>query len=249
MIKGYKDAQAHFLSSLASMPAYAGLKFVLTSVQRVTNHALEEEFHASMRYFYQQGYHSAEHPIRSVYHGTRRSNIDSILRDNLSMDSKGATDSGWFGAGMYFSRHADYVMQYYTCGGFRRVEVGDKGVMLRFDILPGRMRRLDSTDVGAERTDLFDSNCTPSEFEYVMFDSRHVLPRYQIEFEVRRAEGAAFDGSHEQVGPPEVNAQQAVEDVIVPSVGPIASKSKAVPKKQPSVKAASKSSFKFSSAK
>jgi hypothetical protein len=191
--------QLHFYKSLASMPDYAGLKFALTTVHRVINHTLAEQFHASNRYFYNHGYHS-DHPIRHVYHGTKRENIDSILRENLSMDSQGATDDGWFGAGMYFSRHADYVMQYFTCGAFRRVRVGDKGIMLRFDILPGRMKRLIEAEVGAEREDYFDSNCTPSEFEYVMFDSRHVLPRYQIEFEVLAAEGAGFDGSHEQVG-------------------------------------------------
>ncbi|MDO9334221.1 MAG: hypothetical protein Q7T57_06850 [Dehalococcoidales bacterium] len=53
---------------------------------------------------------------------------------------------------------------------------------------------------GAKRTLEFDSHCSPNEFEYVMFDSRHILPRYVISFEAIKAPGSKFDGSAEQMG-------------------------------------------------
>ncbi|MDO9334220.1 MAG: hypothetical protein Q7T57_06845 [Dehalococcoidales bacterium] len=104
------------------MTAYVGLKFRIISIERIVNTRLEEQFFTAFRYFHQKGYHS-DHPIRAVYHGTHQTNISLIVKDNLSMDKKGQLDSGWFGAGMYFSRHADYVMQYHTTGSFKR-EVG-----------------------------------------------------------------------------------------------------------------------------
>jgi hypothetical protein len=52
------------------------------------------------------------------------------------------------------------------------------------------------------RTPLFDSHISPSGFEYVMFDSRHVhiLPRYVLTINVVKTVGPSFVGSKEQKG-------------------------------------------------
>ena len=160
---------------------------------------LEEQFHESFKYFHRMNYNS-DRAIRTVYHGTHPDNIAAIIQNNLSMEKKGQLDSGWFGAGMYFSQYADYCMQYHTTGKFERVKAGDSGKLLQFDILPGRMHQLEEVKMGGEREMNFDSHCSPNEFEYVMFDPRHVLPRYVISFEVMLGAGAKFNGSIEQTG-------------------------------------------------
>jgi hypothetical protein len=187
----------HFYSSLAHMPDYAKLKFHITGVEKVHNKALEDTFYASMRHFHQQRYPYA---TEIVYHSTKPANIPAIIKENLRMDKAGQLDSGWFGKGLYFSKHADYVMQYFSTGAFRRVKVGDKGKILRFDILPGRMNQLKSVTTGIERKDGCDSHVSPNNFEYVMFDARHILLQYVLSFEVLAAPGAIFDGSAEQMG-------------------------------------------------
>jgi hypothetical protein len=190
----------HFHSSLAHMPAYSGLKFIITRVEKVHNTELETQFYASLEFFHKQGYNQ-DHAIHRLYHGTLPTNIPDILRNNLSMTKKGQLDPGWFGAGLYFSQHADYVMQYKTTGSFRRVVAGDQGTLLQFDTLPGRVRTLAKLEMAGQRLDYTDSNVTPNGYEHVLFDNRHVLPRYVIHFEVRSGSGAKFDGSLEQMGP------------------------------------------------
>lgn len=182
------------------MPAYAHLAFDITQIHRVENAKLRSQFHQTTIDMYEKGQHSKSEPVRTVYHGTRPRNIDSIVRENLSMEKKGQTDSGWFGAGMYFSRYADYCMQYYTTGQWKRVEAGDRGRLLQFDIMPGRQYQVDHARMMIARRDGFDSHVSPTGFEYVMFDARHIRPRYVIDFEVRQAPGAAFTGAPEQTG-------------------------------------------------
>lgn len=195
----FHEVVRKFHVSLAHMPAYNGLKFNVTSVEKCHNVELENEFHGSYRYFYEQRY-LGDKPIQTVYHGTRPENIPLILKNNFDVDKKGKTDDGWFGAGIYFSQHADYVMMYYTTGSFNLVQVGDKGKLLQVDILPGRIKRLDQAHLGAARTINYDSHVTPNGFEYVMFNKRHILPRYVISFDVVAAAGTTFKGSVEQLG-------------------------------------------------
>lgn len=196
----YLRVSNHFHASRGGMPAYARLTFRITQIHRVENARLTSQFHQSMIDMYERGYHSTKEPIRTVYHGTRPENIDSIVRENLAMDKKGQTDSGCFGAGMYFSRYADYCMQYHTTGQWKRVEAGDRGRLLQFDILPGRQYEVDHARMVIARRDGFDSHVSPNEFEYVLFDARHILPRYVIDFEVGEAPGAAFTGTPEETG-------------------------------------------------
>jgi len=120
------------------------------------------------------------------------------------MEKKGQLDNGWFGAGLYFSRHADYVMAYKTTSDkLNDIQADQSGQLLQFDILPGRIYQTTSEEnfKGAPRQVGYDSHVPPNGFEYVMFDSRHVLPRYVISFKVEEAAGASFDGSVEQKGP------------------------------------------------
>ena len=88
-----------------------------------------------------------------------------------------------------------------TSDKFNDVQAGQSGKLLQFDILPGRMYQMADVKNGAPREEGFDSHVSPKGFEYVMFDSRHVRPRYVISFDVTQAAGAKFEGSPEQLGP------------------------------------------------
>ena len=152
--------------------------------------------------------------MHAVYHDTRPGTIPAIVRDNLQLSHAGETDSGWFGAGLYFSKHADYCMQYYSTGAFQRVKAGDTGKLLRFDILPGRMHQMQSVKTGCARKEGFDSHVSPNQFEYVMFDSRHILPTHVLSFEVLQAPGASFNGSAEQMGGDEEDEDEEENEVL-----------------------------------
>jgi hypothetical protein len=180
------------------MKSYAGLSFKVTAVESVRNKVLREQFGRSMSYFYTQDYPSA---VKSVYHGTHPKNIDSILQSNLKRDTSVQLDPGWFGAGFYFSQYADYTMLYRTTGQFRPVCAGDNIKLLRFDILPGRSEKLGGVALGADRKLFTDSHISPLEFEYVMFDARHINPTHVIHVAVTKAPGLSFEGSPEHVGP------------------------------------------------
>jgi hypothetical protein len=199
------------------MPIYNGLTFEIASIERVDNRALADQFHASHRYFYEKHYHASE-PIRTVYHGTLAANIPSIVQNNLDMKNQGQKDSGWFGGGLYFSKYADYCLMY-ASPNLKPPTAGKTCKLIQFDILPGRIHQLTNMKVGEPRTPLFDSHVSPNGFEYVMFDSRHILPRYVLTIDVVTAAGPAFPGSIEETGE---EMESSAEDEEPPSDLPAA---------------------------
>jgi hypothetical protein len=72
--------------------------------------------------------------------------------------------------------------------------------LIQFDVLPDRIHQLNDLKVGQPRTQGCDSHVSPNGFEYVMFDSRHILPRYVLTINVVKAVGPAFVGSVENIG-------------------------------------------------
>jgi hypothetical protein len=134
-----------------------------------------------------------------MYHGTDERNIPSILQKNLLMTKKGDRDPGWFGAGLYFSKHADYVFAY--SNGVAPVQPGHKGKILLFKTLPGRQNSCTSLTMGHERAEETDSSVSPNGYEHVMFDARHVLPTHVSSFSAEIAPGSKYDASVERLGP------------------------------------------------
>lgn len=181
----------------------AHLDLRVTAVEEVVNERLTSQFYQALRHLQEMGFNPPDRSaILTVYHGTHQSNIPAIVDNNLSIEKKGQLDSGWLGAGLYFSQHADNVMAYMTTSNkFNDVKAGQSGKLLQFDILPGRMNRLANVKEGVSRELFYDSHVTPNGFEYVLFDARHVRPRYVISFNVEAAAGASFEGSVEQNGP------------------------------------------------
>ena len=188
--------KALFHESFAHMPAYTGVKFTVTQIEKVHNARLLEQFHRSMKHFYLNNFGCE---IVRVFHGTPPYNIPSILQENLSMKDRGDRDSGWFGAGVYLSQHADYILAYCNdlVAPFRP---GQSGQILVFDTLPGRKYICDGIKNGQARMADFDCHISPEGYEQVMFDERHILPTHVISFSAQVAPGAKYDFSIERHG-------------------------------------------------
>jgi hypothetical protein len=183
--------QAAFFESLAGMPDYLTMKFVITGVHKINNPKLLKQYETAKAARKQQKGNIAE---KTVYHGTRTSNIPVIAQNNLSMSKKGQLDPGWFGAGLYFSPHADYCMMYHTTGKFGPVKIGDRGRLMVFQVMPGRINQLQTLDLGQPKHAQFDSNLSKNGFELVLFDEQFVLPSHIIDFEAKHAPGQKFTG-------------------------------------------------------
>jgi hypothetical protein len=178
------------------MPPYVGVKFTVNLIEKVQNARLKEQFCRSWQHFADRNYPTE---VVRMYHGTDVRNIPSILQNNLLMTKTGDRDPGWFGAGLYFSTHADYVFMY--SNNLAPVKPGHKGKILVFNTLPGRKNSCTNLRMGHERTDETDSSVSPNGYEHVMFDSRHVLPTHVISFSAEVAPGAKYDASVERLGP------------------------------------------------
>jgi hypothetical protein len=194
----YVRVSHSFQASLAQMPAYKDLRFELTRIEKVNNEALSSAFYGRLK-----ALHDAHHStaVLEVYHGTHPRNVASILANNLQMRKSGQKDDGWFGAGLYFSKHADYTLIYNTTGEFRPVKEGDVGCVLQCSILPGASSSIAKLMDGAPCQPGFDSHVFPNGFEHVVFSSDQILPRYVLFYEVVKAPGRRFDGSIEEMGP------------------------------------------------
>jgi len=181
------------------MSSFAGLKFTPTRIQRVHNPPLADAFNAARM---QLQARRRPDNVEVAFHGTNPRNLPAILRSNLQLRHRGSTDSGWFGRGIYLSRHADYVLAYYTSGqdSVAPVKAGDEGQLLMFDVLPGLPYRLRGTVTGCDLKAGYDSHVSPTEFEIVLFDSSRLVPRYLIDYRVTRAAGPRFDGAAEKTG-------------------------------------------------
>jgi len=192
----FKDVKVHFMESFAKMPAHADLSFHLRAVQQVHNPKLEKLYAQAWQQRKDEGHPDGHESL--VYHGTRESNILSIVNNNLSMSKKGQLDSGWFGAGLYFSPHADYCFMY--AKQLQPLLMGTCFKILQFAILPGRINQLSGLQHGQPKHPNFDSNRSTNGYEFILFDSKYCLPKHVLEVEVKAAPGAKFNGSHEQKG-------------------------------------------------
>lgn len=185
------------------MPDYHTLKFDVTAVHKIHSPNLAAVYEKAKKLRAEQATAKgcADLGVEwTVYHGTHPDNITHIALHNLSMSHKGKLDPGWFGAGLYFSQHADYTLMYSTVGEFRPVKAGDRGRLFRFQVMPGRIKQLQSLALGQPQTAGFDSHLTPTQYELVLFDNRVVLPTHVIDFIVSPAAGAKFTQSVEKNG-------------------------------------------------
>jgi len=111
------------------------------------------------------------------FHGTSEGNIPNIVRSGLLVPGAGnkighATDTGWYGKGIYLSPNPALSLGYCRGGG----------KLLVCAVLMGK--RFQCADVihGAACKPGYDSHVSPDFQEYVLFSAAQVLPIFVINF-------------------------------------------------------------------
>jgi hypothetical protein len=122
-----------------------------------------------------------------AYHGTAEANIEKIKRTGLLVPGKDygpgigiighATDTGFWGKGIYLSPNAGLSIGYCRGGS----------VLLINAVLMGRVFKCTTLIHGQPKRDGFDSHQDPSGNEWILFDERQVLPCYAVKIAPKRA--------------------------------------------------------------
>lgn len=144
-----------------------------------------------------------EHPREPflAFHGTKESNFDKILYNNFDTTLK-SLDKGWFGNGAYFTTSMIYAQHYINFrglspnSGFQLPQKGRTVNIIAAMLKPGKTFRVvdmskmgkpceagyDSHSVSVKPTDDFTPTADNDGVvdEWVIFDSRRILPRYII---------------------------------------------------------------------
>jgi aprataxin and PNK-like factor len=114
-----------------------------------------------------------------AYHGTAETNINSILEKGLLVPGKGdgktvqhATDSGWWGGGIYLSPDSSLSIGY--CRGGKKLLICSVIMGRRFNVT----ERMD----GADLKENYDSHVACNGTEWVLFEPSQVLPCYLVSF-------------------------------------------------------------------
>lgn len=95
----------------------------------------------------------------------------------LSPGEKGfehATDTGWYGKGVYFSEFPEYCMGY--------IQGAEK--LLLCQVLPGKVFHCKKLIHGAPLSKGCDSHTSPDKKELVIFNAHHILPCYVVHYKM-----------------------------------------------------------------
>eukprot|EP01091_Cochliopodium_minus_P002763 TRINITY_DN12618_c0_g1_i1.p1 TRINITY_DN12618_c0_g1~~TRINITY_DN12618_c0_g1_i1.p1 ORF type:complete len:735 (-),score=221.33 TRINITY_DN12618_c0_g1_i1:60-2231(-) len=120
-----------------------------------------------------------------VYHGTSSTNITSILKNGLLVPGKNyiidgkplcighATDTGWYGKGIYTSPNAGVSLGYCRSGG----------MLLICSIIMGKKYQCPGCITGQPLKEGYDSHTDPQgNAEWIVFHEAQILPCYLVEF-------------------------------------------------------------------
>ena len=145
-------------------------------VKNVVKKDLAQAFEMQWMSFLQSyGDKSIDAKPKLAFHGTRAEKIGSITDKGLlvpgTLGVTHATDSGWYGKGIYLSPNPDISMGY-TQGG----------KMLVCAVLMGKIFKCPARCDGSPCKPGYDSHESPCGGEYVLFKAAQVLPCYVIEF-------------------------------------------------------------------
>jgi hypothetical protein len=130
---------------------------------------------------YDKKYGVGKHHQLLAFHGTKQEHIDSIIKTGFKLNKVGSvTDSGYYGAGIYFSELAATSLAYAKCKK-----------LLLCKVLPGLSLKLTAAQLmnGAPCKAGYDSHgvdacaCCESFAELVIFDEAAMLPTYVIHYQ------------------------------------------------------------------
>jgi hypothetical protein len=168
----YRMAESQFLR-MAERAGRAS-KTTITQIEYYVDTKLERAFEAKKRE-YDRAYGAAKHQTRLAFHGTKSASIDSIMSGGFRLDKVGsATDSGWYGAGIYFSEQTAYSQAYDRAGGR----------LILCQLLLGKPCALTSAQrcdgVGCKPG--YTSHVVNDGAEVVIFDMAAILPTYIVHY-------------------------------------------------------------------
>ncbi|KAK7481278.1 hypothetical protein BaRGS_00027538 [Batillaria attramentaria] len=180
--RDYKEgsaAQIHF--RLAESQFYrlltggASATFRVSKVEYVVTPFLVKRFKAAREKLKKERGEEMSYPVLA-FHGTNESNITPICETGFKVPGESGfhhkTDTGWYGAGVYFSEYPSYSMGY----------IAGSTKLLLCQVLPGKVFHCTKLIHGAKLTKGYDSHMSPCKKELVVFNSHHILPCYVVHY-------------------------------------------------------------------
>ena len=148
-----------------------GMAASISSVEYHFHPELEAAWHAKKREYDERfGVHG--HTVLFAFHGTRSTNVKSILSGGFKLSKVGSTtDAGYYGAGIYFSEHLGTSIGY---------NAGNHG-MLICKLLVGKPYLCSNVQHGRGLQRGFTSHVADaSGSEVIIFDEAAMLPVYVV---------------------------------------------------------------------
>lgn len=175
--KGGSAAQMHF--RLAESQFYRLVdttdKYRVTKVEYVVNPVLIRRFQKARQKLKNSRGEEMSYPVLA-FHGTKEENIHSICNTGFRVPGEAnfehATDTGYYGRGVYFSEYPSYSMTFIR-GASR---------LLLCQVLPGKVYRCTRLIHGEPLEMGHDSHTSPDGKELVIFNSHHILPCYVVHY-------------------------------------------------------------------
>jgi hypothetical protein len=155
------------------------IKYHGCKIQRIIKPDLRKRFEALLsEYKSKYGNHSPFIKPVWAYHGTKAIRMPSIEEKGLLVPGTNgvthATDSGWYGRGIYLSPNCDVSLGY-----------SDDGRLLICAVLMGKIFKCHNRLDGAGIQPNCDSHESPGGDEYIVFNPGQVLPVFVIDTRAR----------------------------------------------------------------
>uniref|UniRef100_A0A8B8BMY6 Poly [ADP-ribose] polymerase n=1 Tax=Crassostrea virginica TaxID=6565 RepID=A0A8B8BMY6_CRAVI len=155
--------------------------YTIKKVEYVVNPDLIAKFKQSKEDLKKERGEELSYPVLA-FHGTEVKNISKICDTGFRVPGragfKHATDTGWYGKGVYFSEYPEYSMHY--------IRGAEK--LLLCQVLPGKVFHCKKLIHGAALSKGHDSHISPDKKELVIFNSHHILPCYVVHYKLSSGE-------------------------------------------------------------
>ncbi|XP_064647654.1 uncharacterized protein LOC135500253 [Lineus longissimus] len=144
-------------------------------VEYVVNPKLVKKFREAREDLKKHRSEKMSYPVLA-FHGTDEDNIRPICETGFRVPGEQgfshATDTGWYGLGVYFSEYPAYAMDY----------IQGSQMLLLCQVLPGKVFTCKNVIHGENLKNGYDSHTSPDKKELVIFNSYHILPVYLVHF-------------------------------------------------------------------
>ncbi|CAF1352093.1 unnamed protein product [Rotaria sp. Silwood1] len=178
--RNYKQgsaAELHF--RLAESQFYRLLSGYATAkvkkVEYVCNPILINKFNQAREELKKKRGEEYSYPILA-FHGTAITNIQPICEKGFKVPGQEgfqhATDTGFYGRGAYFSEYPGFSMGY----------IKGATKLLLCQVLQGKVYHCTQLIMGSDLKEGYDSHCSPTKQELIIFRSDYILPQYIVHY-------------------------------------------------------------------